>query len=273
MARDDDAPAEQHEAEQQAVERQVAAQRAAEQQAPSIEFEPQVADQRAAEQQAPSIECACGLVRIRLNSKEVLWRCECCCHDCSAALWYAAKRGGPAPPKHQCVDSLWFANDITILSGEAAIATFKNFPRGDTTRFVCRQCWTVLMSDHPCYFHMCLMTQLNALPSFRGLRGVDLPPPVGRHQLQDVPADEADALPPFAGPQGNITWSHTPRRMSDQWAHWAAWERMLLSGATGPMNLQRLAEQCGPPFVPSDELDRMRGGPTTVMGSDPRAPD
>eukprot|EP00966_Prymnesium_polylepis_P247104 5714633-Prymnesium_polylepis.1 len=48
---------------------------------------------------------------------------------------------------------------------------------------------------------------------------------------------------------------------------------MLLSGGTGPMNLQRLAGQCGPPFVPSDEFDRMRGGPTTVMGSDPRAAD
>ena len=41
-----------------------------------------------------NITCKCTAVHIELFTQTVLFRHECCCHDCTAALWYVHKRGG-----------------------------------------------------------------------------------------------------------------------------------------------------------------------------------
>ena len=33
------------------------------------------------------VTCKCGAVAIEFCQKEALWRLECCCHDCTSALW------------------------------------------------------------------------------------------------------------------------------------------------------------------------------------------
>lgn len=206
-----------------------------------------------------SIACSCGAVQIQFRTEAPLFRLECCCHDCRAAVWYAhAKKGGPSPPENEMFDSNWFPNDFTILKGQDQIGSFMNFAGADTTRFHCKDCWTCLFGDHPAYGGKIVLTQVTNFTGFGGLSGADLPEPMARHFLKDLTSERAAALPAWAGDPAAVYQGVADNLM-------AALPQMMEGGATGEMNAQALQDLTGPPFVPDDELERMAGGPPTLM--------
>jgi hypothetical protein len=134
-------------------------------------------------------------VQIEFFTNNDLFRLECCCHDCTAALWYAHKRGGPAPPSHQCLDSSWFPNAFTIVRGEEKLGAFLNFENADSTRFYCTECWSVLFADHPAYAKRLVVTQVMNYQEFDGLTNVKLMPLQARHLVKDLSVEQLTALP------------------------------------------------------------------------------
>ena len=71
-----------------------------------------------------TITCKCGEVKVQFASAKPLWRLECCCYNCVAAINYSAKKAKTATLQHQCVDSWYFGNDFTITEGEDKIGKF-----------------------------------------------------------------------------------------------------------------------------------------------------
>jgi len=213
-----------------------------------------------------TLTCKCGGVELTLGNPQALWRLECCCHDCYAAPWYLQKRkNAPAAPEVQLLDSIYFANNLTVEKGMEKLGTYKNFPCGDTTRFVCTDCWTVLAADHPAYGGKLLVTQVTNYKGFDGLRNAKLIEKKSRHFLCDLPDGMEAQLPPFTG---------DPTKVYDKASACLleAFPRIQeAAGEPGVSNGQTLAAQCGSPFIPDDEPERMRGGPKTFMGSDPKA--
>ena len=151
-----------------------------------------------------TITCTCGAVQLELCAKRDLFRLECCCHDCTAALWYANKRGGPAFPDNQCVDSSWFPNDFKIVKGKNKLGAFVNFENADTTRFHCMLCWTVLFGDHTAYARKIVVTQVRNYKEFDGLKNVELMPPQARHFLKDLSQEQLALLPAWGGNPSDV---------------------------------------------------------------------
>jgi len=212
------------------------------------------------------VGCKCGTVALRFADSVPCWRLECCCYDCYAALWYCEiKLGGPPRPAQQCVDSVYFANDFSVEKGLDRLGAMKNFEQGDTTRFYCKDCASIVVADHPAYGCKIALTQASAYSDFEGLKEAELSAPRGRHQLADLPEGAAAELPAFAGP-AEFIYDKCSQNLLD--ALPAIFEE---HGKTGEMNCQVLLAAVGPVFVPSDEDERMRGGPATLMGGDPKA--
>ncbi|HIL85909.1 MAG TPA: hypothetical protein EYG52_20645 [Pseudomonadales bacterium] len=202
-----------------------------------------------------TIQCRCGAVQIRLARNQAIWRLECCCHDCMSALWYVNKhKGAPAPPEHQLLDTVWFANDLTVVKGLDKIGSYKNHNEGDTTRFYCKDCWTCLIADHAVYLAKMVITQVVNFTGFEGLTGADLIPLQARHFLKDLTAEQRAALPSFSG-AAECVYDSAAENFLDSMTE------ILAKGGTGEMNLQVLAEKVGPPFIPEDERERMAEGP------------
>lgn len=205
-----------------------------------------------------TITCRCGAVELEFEASHDLFRLQCCCHDCSAALWYADKRGGPAAPPHQLVDNSWFPNDFRIARGEDQIGAFKNFEQGDTTRFYCKTCWTILFGDHPVYEKKVLVTAARNYREYDGLKGATLMPPQARHFMKDLSAESANVLPPWSGDS-----AHTYAGVADNLM--ARFPEMQARGNEGgEMNAQILLARIGKPFVPTNE-PRLGNGPPTLM--------
>ena len=205
-----------------------------------------------------SITCNCGAVKIEFFTQNDLFRNQCCCHDCTAGLWYANQRGGPAAPPFQCVDSSWFPNDFKILRGENKLGAFMNFENADTTRFHCTDCWRVLIADHPIYENKLVVTQVVSYTAFEGLKNASLMPPQSRHFVKDVPADQIAALPVWSGDQANVYQSVSDILM-------ARFPSMRAAGSEGvEMNAQILLAKIGGAFVPTGEA-RLSEGPPTLM--------
>lgn len=151
-----------------------------------------------------TINCKCGTVQIEFDTKHDLFRLECCCHDCTAALWYATKRGGPAFPENQCLDSSWFPNAFTLVKGGDKLGAFMNFENAATTRFYCTVCWSVLLADHPAYAKKLVMTQVGNYKEFEGLKNVELMSPQARHFLKDLSKEQLGRLPAWGGDPSNL---------------------------------------------------------------------
>lgn len=205
-----------------------------------------------------NITCKCTAVHIEFFTQTALFRHECCCHDCTAALWYAHKRGGPAPPVYQCLDSSWFPNAFTIVIGEEKLGAFLNFENADSTRFYCTDCWSVVFADHIFYEKKVLVTQVMNYQEFEGLTNVELMPPQARHFVKDLSPDQLAALPlwredplhVYQGPADNLL---------------AQFPAMREAGQEGKdMNAQILLEKIGGAFVPVGE-PRLSEGPATLM--------
>lgn len=207
----------------------------------------------------PSIRCKCNAVTIELSVKMPLWRLECCCHDCTAALWYVNKyKGAPSPPLYQMVDSLWFPNNFRVSSGLEELGAYKNFERADTIRFYCKRCWTCLIADHEFYEQRVILTQVLSFKEYVGSVGLDLFPPRCRHFTKDLNQGQRISLPEFSGDKKHIYES-----IGDNFAE--AIDDIKRAGGKGQMNIQKLAELAGQPFVPENERQRMAEGPPTLM--------
>lgn len=205
-----------------------------------------------------TITCRCGAVQIEFYTTNDLFSLECCCHDCTAALWYANKRGGPAFPKIQCVDSSWFPNDFRVMKGLDKLGAFMNFANADTTRFHCTGCWSVLLGDHPAYAGKILVTQVGNYEDFEGLKNAELMPPQARHFMRDLSKQQLAVLPPWRGDPANVY-----QGVADNWM--ARFPAVLEAGKQGAeMNAQILLAKIGSPFVPTGEA-RLSEGPPTLM--------
>jgi hypothetical protein len=193
------------------------------------------------------INCRCGAVQIEFYTNKDLFRLECCCHDCSAALWYADKRGGPAFPEYQCLDSSWFPNDFKVVKGEDMLGAFMNFENAATTRFHCKDCWTVLFADHPVYAGKLVLTQVGNYKEFEGLKKVKLMSPQARHFLKDLSGEQLAALPTWDGNPSNLYQGVADNLMN----HLPKIQQIAKEGKE--MNAQILLAKIGGAFVPTGE--------------------
>jgi hypothetical protein len=199
-----------------------------------------------------TIICKCGTLRIEFDAKHDLFRLECCCHDCTAALWYAHKRGGPAFPENQCLDSSWLPNDFKVVKGEEKLGAFMNFENAATTRFYCVDCWTVLLADHPAYAKKVVLTQVGNYKEFEGLRNVELMSPQARHFVKDLSKEQLAALPVWGGSPANVY-----QGVADILV--AQFPAIQQAGRQGSeMNAQILLAKIGGGFVPKGET-RLKG--------------
>jgi hypothetical protein len=208
------------------------------------------------EQAMLSITCRCGAVQIEFFTQNDLFRNECCCYDCTAGLWYANKRGGPPPPAAQCVDISWLPNDFKFLRGADKVGAFMNFENADTTRFHCKECWTVLIADHPVYEKKLIVTQVASFTAYDGLKDAALMPVQSRHFVKDLGPDQLAALPVWDGDPTNVYGSVSELLM-------AQLPTMREAGSEGKeMNAQHLLNKIGRAFVPTNE-PRLTSGPAT----------
>ena len=205
-----------------------------------------------------TITCKCGAVQIEFYTKNDLFRLECCCYDCTCALWYANKRGGPSFPEHQCVDTSWFPNDFKVVKGEEKLGAYMNFENADTTRFHCKACWSVLIADHPAYDKKLVVTQVVNYKEFEGLKNAELMAPQARHFLKDLSTDQVAALPAWGGDSANVYQGVADILMTQ----FPALQEAGKEGAE--MNAQILLGKIGGAFVPTGEA-RLTQGPPTLM--------
>jgi len=224
-----------------------------------LEVSPRNPTKKASTQMKPSINCQCGAVKVELKSKKALFRLECCCYDCSAALKYAnTNKQGPKQPEHQAIDSVFFPNNFSIVKGKAKIGAFKNFEAGDTTRFHCVDCWTLLFSDFPTFEGKLMMTQANCYQDFKGIQNIEIMDVCARHNTKDVDADELAAMPAFAGDPANVYEGIAKNYLDAQ-------EELLAAGNAGEeMNMQILLAKIGPAAVPTDGPLLTMGPPTLI---------
>ena len=205
-----------------------------------------------------TITCKCKAVEIEFNTDKDLFRLQCCCHDCNASVSYAAKRGGPQAPAAQWVDSSWYPNDFTVTKGENKIGAFLNFENADTTRFYCKECWTLLFGDHVVYDKKLVVTQIGSFKDFDGLKNTQRMDYQARHFIRDVPDSEIKKLPAWTGDPSRLYQSVADVLME-------SFPEIQKQGAEGTqMNAQILLEKIGPAFVPSDDR-RLTGGPPTLI--------
>ncbi len=203
-----------------------------------------------------TITCKCTSVQIEFFTTNDLFRLECCCHDCTAALWYAHERGGPAPPIHQCLDSSWFPNEFKIVTGEEKLGAFLNFENADTTRFYCTDCWSVLFADHPGYAKQLVVTQVMNYQEFEGLTKAELMPLQARHFLKDLSAEQLAALPAWRGDPSYVYQGAADILL-------AQFRAIKAAGKEGTeMNAQILLGKIGGAFIPTGEARLSEGSPT-----------
>lgn len=204
------------------------------------------------------IRCRCDAVEIQFDIDHDLYRNECCCHDCTSALWYAHQQGGPAAPPYQCVDNSWLPNDFEIKRGLEHLGALLNFPAADSTRFYCRQCWTILFADHPAYAKRVVVTAANNFSAFEALSGIKLMPVQGRHFLRDLTNAARAAIPPWSGDSAHVYEGPSERLLAE-------FPALQAAGSEGrEMNAQILLETVGPALIPSDE-PRLKNGPPTML--------
>ena len=203
-----------------------------------------------------TITCKCTSVQIEFFTNNDLFRLECCCHDCTAALWYAYKRGGPALPIHQCLDSSWFPNAFQIVTGEEKLGAFLNFENASSTRFYCTDCWSVLFADHPAYAKQLVVTQVMNYQEFEGLTNAELMPLQARHFLKDLSAEQLAALPAWRGDSSHVYPSAADILL-------AQFGTIKAAGQEGAeMNAQILLGKIGGAFIPTGEARLSEGSPT-----------
>ena len=183
-----------------------------------------------------TIQCQCESTALRWQEAKELWRLECCCSDCSAGIRYLHEaKGGPQPPDHQMLDTVWLPNDFSVVKGLENIGVIKRSEEARNTLIYCTECGTSLITDHEVYGGKVVITQIQNFPQFQGMSVAPTMPVKARHFVDDVDAESRDRLPPFRGPQSEI-YGSVSQTLID------AFPRLYEQGSTGDMNAQRLAE-------------------------------
>jgi hypothetical protein len=201
-----------------------------------------------------TITCRCGAIELEFKAERDLFRLECCCYDCSAALSYARKRGGPEFAQHQCVDSSWLPNDFTITCGQGKLGAFRNYLKGVTTRFYCTDCWSILFADHPAYAQRLLVTQVVNFTAFEAIDKGALMAARARHFLKDLSTLQVAQLPPWRGEPAHV-YSGVAGNLI------AEFPAIQAAGSEGlAMNAQVLLAKIGAVFIPTGE-PRLTSGP------------
>lgn len=157
------------------------------------------------------------------------------------------------------MDSLWYPNDFTIEKGLKSLGAFMNFKGADTTRLYCKGCYTILMADHAAYEQKVVVTQCTNYDGFEALQDAELLDPQSRHFVKDLSEEQKKALPQWPGSADAVYQGVSDSLM-------AALPEIKKKAEKGnDMNFQKLLEKIGRPFIPKDELERMAGGPKTLM--------
>ena len=183
-----------------------------------------------------TIQCQCESTALRWQEAKELWRLECCCSDCSAGIRYLHEaKGGPQPPDHQMLDTVWLPNDFSVVKGLENIGVIKRSEEARNTLIYCTECGTSLITDHEVYGGKVVITQIQNFPQFQGMSTAPIMPVQARHFVDDVDADSRDSLPPFSGPPSEI-YGSVSQTLIDAFPH------LYEQGSTGDMNAQRLAE-------------------------------
>ena len=165
---------------------------------------------------------------------------------------------GPALLIHQWLDTSWFPNEFTIVTGEEKLGAFLNFENADTTRFYCTNCWSVLFADHPAYDKKVLVTQVMNYREFEGLANAELMPLQARHFVKDLSEEQLAALPAWRGDPSHVYQSAADILL-------AQFPAMKEAGKEGAeMNAQILLGKIGSAFIPTGEA-RLSEGPPTLM--------
>ena len=197
-----------------------------------------------------SITCKCGECKIQFKQAANLWRLECCCFNCtSAPRNFHQTQGSEAPPDPPCMDSIWFPNDFTV-TGQDKMGAQKLFEGADTTRFYCKECFTILMADHPVYAGKVVVTQATNY-QHEAIQGAELCEPKARHFCKDLSDEQVAQLPKWSGAD-DVVYQGCSENLPNFGEH--------PEGATGDQNAQLLAETLGVTFA-----KEAQEGPPTVM--------
>ena len=140
------------------------------------------------------------------------------------------------------LDTLWLANDFTVVKGLDNIGVIKRSAESRNTLIYCTACGTSLIADHVVYGGKVVITQIQNFPQFQGMSTAPTMPVQARHFVDDVDADSRDSLPPFSGPPSEI-YGSVSQTLIDAFPH------LYEQGSTGDMNAQRLAEIRGMSYV------------------------
>ena len=195
-----------------------------------------------------TIQCQCESTALQWQEPKELWRLECCCNDCTAGVRYLHEaKGGPRPPEHQMLDTLWLANDFTVVKGLDNIGVIKRSAESRNTLIYCTACGTSLITDHVVYGGKVVITQIQNFPQFQGMSTAPIMPVQARHFVDDVDADSRDSLPPFSGPPSEI-YGSVSQTLIDAFPH------LYEQGSTGDMNAQRLAEIRGTEYSDAQHI-------------------
>ena len=145
------------------------------------------------------------------------------------------------------LDTLWIANDFTVVKGLDNIGVIKRSAESRNTLIYCTACGTSLITDHVVYGGKVVITQIQNFPQFQGMSTAPIMPVKARHFVDDVDADARDSLPPFSGPPSEI-YGGVSQTLID------AFPRLHAQGCTGDMNAQRLAEIRGMQYTDAQHI-------------------
>ena len=195
-----------------------------------------------------TIQCQLESTALQWQEPKELWRLECCCNDCTAGVRYLHEaKSGPRPPEHQILDTLWLANDFTVVKGLDNIGVTKRSAESRNTLIYCTACGTSLITDHVVYGGKVVITQIQNFPQFQGMSTAPTMSVQARHFVDEVDAVSRDSLPSFSGPHSEI-YGSVSQTLID------AILRLYEEGSTGDMNAQQLAETRGTEYMDAQHI-------------------
>ena len=222
-----------------------------------------------------SVTCRCGRASLRFTNPRPRKCIECCCCDCTLALQWAEKQGGPPAPEPP-LKLIYFDNDLKQIRGEKHMQAVKLRKGGASRRIVSTCCHTTLAVDHWAYSGNVVMVlpMIKAVALAMTHDGETVPVSEGgrldyegstapeiRIQTKWWDAEKRGPLPPFRGE------SYTS---ADPW--WAVSCGLLAHFRTPParplqgQTVQQLLERLGKPLIAGVDEPPLPGHFATGMG-------
>ena len=95
------------------------------------------------------IGCKCGKAEITIADGTAIHRILCACEDCRQALEWASLHGAEKPDALQ--DLYYLPSDILGWKGEDYMRAVKLREDGQAIRVFCKNCFSMIVVDHPVY--------------------------------------------------------------------------------------------------------------------------